>query len=191
MDAIQDAVDQVDTMDTASMVIEPGVGMGSIKLGMPMDEVIEILGEPEIRTGSALQYLKGGFAILPGGDTETVGAIMIGDSGGGVLVDAFKCRTQTGIGMGATREKIIESLGEPMTAEDFGEPTSQLKPKPEYDAAMLEAFFGEPCHSSEEMDLAAIEAKQGFQRLEYPSNGLTFTLKEGKLVHIALTEIRN
>ena len=92
--------------------------------------------------------------------------------------------------MGATREEIVEGFGEPMTVENFGEPTSQHKLKGDYDAAMLEAYLGNSGNFPEESDLAAIEAKQGFQRLEYASDGLTFTLKQGKLVHITLTAIR-
>lgn len=95
------------------MLIEPGVGVGPVKLGMKMEEVRKLFGEPDVRIANTMQYNKLGFAILPKKPTE-VGAIMMGDSGGSFLVDAFKGETQDGIRMGSSRQAIVDVYGEPV-----------------------------------------------------------------------------
>ena len=82
---------------------------------------------------------------------------MMGDSGEGQLVDAFKGKTKEGIGMGTKRQEILDAFGEP-----------------------------EPSNSPAASLVAAEEAKSGFERLSYQSGRVTFTLKEGVLVHITL-----
>ncbi len=94
------------------MIIEPRVGLGSIKIGMPMDAVVDEFGPPRVKIGPTLGYPDLGFTVLPG-EPNIVGAIMMGDSSGGSLVDAFKGKTQNGIGMGSTEQEILSIFGSP------------------------------------------------------------------------------
>ncbi len=121
-----------------------------------MEEVSTIIGKPDRMTGSAMEYLELGFAVLSG-HGETVGAIMIGDSAGGDLSKAFKGKTSEGIGMGSSEQEIQDA---------FGEPAPALTP-PE----KLMVVEGE---------------KQGSKTLRYPDRSLTFVLRENRLVHITL-----
>jgi hypothetical protein len=101
------------TAPEVNLEIIPGTGVGPIKLGMTMDEVKKALGQPDARPGRPLQYLSLGLAVLPTSKDETVGAIMMGDPEGGVLVERFKGVTPKGIGMKSTRQEIIAAYGQP------------------------------------------------------------------------------
>ena len=56
------------------------------------------------------------MAVLPSSKDGTVGAIMMGDTGGGQLVDRFTGVTAKGIGMKSKREQIIAAYGPPESA---------------------------------------------------------------------------
>lgn len=107
------------------MNVEPGVGVGPIKFGMSMEDVKKALGEPGRMTGRAQEYLALGLAVLPGRD-GTVGAVMMGDTGGGTLSEAFKGSTKDGIGMGVNRDKIVAVLGQPERSETAASDTERL-----------------------------------------------------------------
>jgi hypothetical protein len=130
----------------AAMQIEPGAGVGPIKFGMSMDDLKKTLGEPSRMTGHAQEYLSLGIAVLPGRD-GSVGAVMMGDPGGGQLVEAFKGATKEGIRMKSTRQEVVAAYGQPETARDVG---------------------------------------GGLEELRYDSGRTQYTLKDGRLVHIAL-----
>jgi len=102
------------------MKIEPGVGIGKVKFGMRSKEVRNILGKPDFemrgaQTTECLVYNKLGLNISifkDGVDTITC----IGVSGD---PDVKPCtaRTSRDIGIGSTREQIIEAYGEPTSDE--------------------------------------------------------------------------
>ena len=96
---------------TASMEIVPETGVGPIKFGMTMDEVKSALGQPDPAPGKPLQYSSLGLAVIPRTRDGKVGAIMMGDSGGGQLVERFKGVTTKGIGMKSTRQEIVAAYG--------------------------------------------------------------------------------
>jgi hypothetical protein len=135
------------TTTGTAMIVIPGVGVGPIKFGMTMDEVKKALGEPDRTPGKALQYLSLGLAVLGTSGSASVGAIMMGDTGGGQLVDAFKGATKAGIRMKSTRQEVVAAYGQPETARDVG---------------------------------------GGLEELSYDSGRTKYSLKEGRLVHIAL-----
>ena len=145
---------------SSDLTIEPGIGLGPIKFGMPMDDVIPLLGEPDQMTGKVLHYQDLGIAVIPSRGTH-VGALMMGDSSGGFLVDRFKGKTKNGIGMKATKEAIVSA---------FGSPEKDLSPA----AKMLQRE----------------EAKQGYESLSYDSGSLKFVLKDKQLVHITIRDRR-
>ncbi len=102
---------------SVSMKIIPGIGVGPIKFGMTMDEVKKTLGQPDPVAGKPLQYLSLGLSVIPSSKDGTVGAIMMGDTGGGQLVERFKGVTTNGIGMKSTRQEIVAAFGQPESAK--------------------------------------------------------------------------
>jgi hypothetical protein len=98
------------------MEVVPETGVGPIKFGMTMDEVKSALGQPDPTPGKAFQYSSLGLAVIPRTRDGKVGAIMMGDSGGGQLVERFKGVTTKGIGMNSTRQEIVAAYGQPESA---------------------------------------------------------------------------
>jgi hypothetical protein len=109
--------------------IRPGVGLGQIMLGSTQEAVREAFGEPDRMNGPlAWEYLAHGFAV--GFDKQgNLLAIFAGDGclrgdppAISPLVDAFKGRTATGLGMRSSRVKVEADLGPPdgeQKQEDF------------------------------------------------------------------------
>ena len=97
------------------MVIEPRIGIGRVKFGMTAKEVQSILGKPNDIDENFLAYCKLGLSIyIFKGFVH--GITCIGVSGN---PDVKPCtaRTSKGIGIGSTREQIIEAYGEPTSDE--------------------------------------------------------------------------
>jgi hypothetical protein len=98
-----------------SIVIEPGVAIGSVHSGMTIRQVIAELGEPD-RTedltfpevNQALEYTNLGLYVIP-------------DKGGVVHVVSvgppFAGHTKEGIGMGSSRADVIQAYGKPTAAK--------------------------------------------------------------------------
>jgi hypothetical protein len=105
-----------------SIVIEPGVGVGKVRAGMTVQQVVAELGEPDSKTGHVLNYVRSGFSVVPNRD-GVVRVVMCGDSLGigTALVKAFKGRTKEGIGMNSGRAEVIQAYGEP-TESDHSDP---------------------------------------------------------------------
>jgi hypothetical protein len=115
----------------ASIIIEPGVGVGKVRGGMTVQQVVAELGEPDNKTGHVLNYVRSGFSVIPNRD-GAVRVVMCGDTlgTGTVLVKAFKGRTKEGIGMNSNRADLIQVYGEP-TEIDHSEPGHEaLKYRP-------------------------------------------------------------
>lgn len=93
------------------MVIEPTVGIGKVKFGMTAKEVQSVLGKPDDIDDTGIVYWRLGLSIYI--FKGTVNSITcIGVSG----MPGFKpctARTSKGIGIGSTREQIIEAYGKP------------------------------------------------------------------------------
>ena len=97
------------------MIIEPTVGIGRATFGMTSKEVREIFGEPDLEMRDSLTYDGFGLSIyIFRGFVK--GITCIGVSGD---PDVKPCtaRTSKGIGIGSTREQIIEAYGEPTSDE--------------------------------------------------------------------------
>lgn len=110
------------------VLVEPHVGVGKVRAGMTVQQVIAELGEPQRRTASALEYARLGLAVVH----ETNGvvqAVMCGDVTGirGPFVKTFIGRTKEGIGMNSTREEVVRAYGEPTTNERFAGGLESLK----------------------------------------------------------------
>jgi len=108
------------TSTNAPFAIEPKVAVGKVHAGMTAFEVIAALGEPERRTGNALEYTRLGFAVIPGRDSR-IEIVMCGDVTGlnGPLVKAFTGRTAEDIGMNSTRDEVVKAYGPPDDSQRF------------------------------------------------------------------------
>jgi hypothetical protein len=100
---------------SASIVIEPGVAIGTMHSGKAISQVIAELGQPDQTIVStapeingALDYTNIGLTVMPGsgGVVHSVG-----------VRPPFAGRTKEGIGMGASRADIIKAYGEPTAAK--------------------------------------------------------------------------
>lgn len=97
---------------TSRFVVEPGVGMGTVRFGMSLDEVKSILGRPDSAIGeNILQYA--GFAVTARDDKLI--SIVCGDANrtDSQFVKNCLCQTLKGIGMGTSEKEIIEAYGQP------------------------------------------------------------------------------
>ncbi|MGA9452385.1 MAG: hypothetical protein WBW41_13700 [Verrucomicrobiia bacterium] len=98
-----------------SIVVEPGVAIGSVHLGMTVQQVITELGRPDLAVDSvspeingALEYTNYGLYVIPG-KGEVVHNISVGPP--------FAGRTKEGIGIGSSRADVIKAYGEPTAAK--------------------------------------------------------------------------
>jgi len=104
-----------------SLLIEPGRSVGQIKQGMTIEEVAATVGAPDRRSGSNLEYLRFGFAVMASHDGVVSGVL-----GGAAcdkaspLVKMFAGRTKEGIGMESSRSQIISAYGPPTVSERLG-----------------------------------------------------------------------
>lgn len=126
-----DRADHGASNSSLPLTIEPNVAVGPVHAGMPVQDVVAKLGEPERRTANALEYTHMGFAVMPGPD-GTVRIVMCGDVTGinGPLVKAFTGRTKEGIGLGSTREDLVKAYGEPTSSEKLRGGTESIRYNP-------------------------------------------------------------
>jgi hypothetical protein len=98
------------------LVIEPLVGIGSIRFGMTRDQIVEYLGQPDrIFEGQVtkLNYVSSrglNFVV-----DAALGLQEIGCWSEGMLpshVTTFPGTTKKGVGIGATQEEIVAAYGQ-------------------------------------------------------------------------------
>ena len=114
------------------IAIEPGVGVGKVRAGMSMDEVIAQLGKPDGESGSRhLEYRRLGFAVGFGTD-RAVKVVMCGNSSGvnDSLAKAFTGRTKEDLGLGSSRADVLKAYGEPSGVEKGPAARETLKYRP-------------------------------------------------------------
>ena len=112
--------------------VEPGVGVGEVRAGMSMDEVIAQLGKPDGKSGSRhLEYRQLGFAVGFGRD-GAVNVVMCGNSTGvnDSLAKAFTGRTKEGLGLGSSRADVVKAYREPSEVEKGPTARETLKYRP-------------------------------------------------------------
>lgn len=107
---------------TANWLIIPGEAVGPISLGMSEEEVTSAVGAPERTSLGAWEYLSTGYAVLLGDESGKVSAVLAGGGNDQVRLDKrFHGRTAAGIGMGSTKQEILEALGEPSLERPLGD----------------------------------------------------------------------
>jgi hypothetical protein len=104
------------TEPEAPPVIEPGSGVGKVRRGMTVDQVIAGLGPPKSTNGNMLVYPR--LGIWVGMNKET------GDIFNMHLRRGFDGRTPEGVGVGSSRAEVIAA---------YGEPSSDQRPKPRFE----------------------------------------------------------
>jgi len=88
------------TEQEQAMLIHPGVGVGEICLGMKVDEMKNILGEPDYIEGNGYVYSSLGVTVFSA-DKVKIEFIHCGSiDENSPLVKMCKYRTKEGIGMG-------------------------------------------------------------------------------------------
>ena len=104
---------QDQAQDSDKLVIRVGQGVGDLDFGMTVQQMKDILGQPDLTLGkSVFQYQ--GFALTAPRDQKVTG-IMCGDpdpTDSTILPDC-NCITVEGIGIGSSQEEIIAAYGEP------------------------------------------------------------------------------
>ncbi len=107
--------------EAAKLVIKPGVGVGKVTFGMSRDELVAIMGEPEIdQFGTYLSYPSSGVQFcLTGRRPDRIGLIILNPADAANLKrHDFPGKTVEGIGIGSTREEVIAAFGEPDKESD-------------------------------------------------------------------------
>jgi len=97
------------------MIIEPGVGIGKVTFGMKSKEVQNILGKPDSEGTDSLAYDKLGLSIYI--FKGWVKGVTCRGISGDPDVKPCTARTSKDIGIGSTRDQIIEAYGEPTSDE--------------------------------------------------------------------------
>jgi hypothetical protein len=95
------------------MLIQPGIGVGRVRLGMTVEEMENCLGKPDIdATGISFVYADLGIEVVI--RDEKVNQIhCIHHINNAPAVKACKYQTVEGIGIGSTESEIISAYGEP------------------------------------------------------------------------------
>jgi hypothetical protein len=151
------------TIPQEALTIEPGVGMGEIRFGTPIEKAVEILGTmgiiPDrsslVGAASTTEYHSLGLAIVT--SDNTVSSILCGDGGlpDSPLIKACKCRTKKGIGMGSGRREVMRAYRRPSSTKTND-----------------------------------IPGQGKIVVLEYDQIGAQFTLRDDKVVHMMFRQSR-
>lgn len=134
----QQEMTKQDEESSENLLIEPGVGVGAVKLGMTVDEMKDVLGKPDVAaTGISFMYKSLGIEVVAK-DKKTVSAISCGNPHNintpvvRALGTACKFKTAGGIGIGSTVDQVIK---------EFGEPTKRSNNRLAYKDQMISFFF--------------------------------------------------
>jgi hypothetical protein len=154
----------------AEMVVTPLVGIGPVKFGMKIDQVIGLLGVPDkiLSQGKdykVLEYYSRGFSIHTTAQRGVFTVMCYTGKFFAFRVQPFAGRTDKGIKMGANRAAIEKA---------YGKPTSV------HEATMREVFA-----KAENPD-----KKTGQVDLTYAGLGLSFSLHDDALDSIMLRALR-
>jgi hypothetical protein len=104
---IPDSVDQGTTIG----LIQPGIGVGKVKLDMTADDVKAILGEPDSDVeGDYFLHADLGIEVLFK-DGKVCSIFCVGHIDSDPNVKACKYRTEKGIGIGSTESDIESAYG--------------------------------------------------------------------------------
>jgi hypothetical protein len=101
------------------LVVEPLVGIDKVRFGMTVEEMKQVLGEPQRTRVPLHEYRDSGFAIFAINNTVTMVACGSRRSSDSPLIKNCKVRTGKGIGMGSSKEDVISSYGQPSSTQQL------------------------------------------------------------------------
>src|SRR4030042_1256642 len=105
-------------------IIEALVGIGPVRFGMSKDEVVRYFGSPDRTSGTDLNYVASkGLAFTVDDQLGLQKIKCWSDRSATKLpfaVTTFAGMTKEGIGMGATRERIVAAYGPPSKTDSTG-----------------------------------------------------------------------
>ena len=103
-----------------TFVVEPLVGIDKVRFGMTVEQMKEILGEPQRSKGVLQEYRDFGFAIMTL-KNNTVTMIACGDRRrpDSPLVKKCSVRTSKGIGMGSSEKDVISAYGQASSTQQL------------------------------------------------------------------------
>jgi outer membrane lipoprotein-sorting protein len=105
--------------------VTPGTGIGPIKFGMSKDEIVKILGKPEVEEKTTLQYSSRGFALSVSPQRGLLLIDCFSQKTCAFKVHDFAGRTEEGIGIGSSLKELEEAFGKPDTARTEPSTTSK------------------------------------------------------------------
>jgi len=99
--------------ESDSFIIRPGEGIGKLQFGMSVEQMKEIMGEPDMVLGETV-FQYPGFALTAPRDQKVTG-IMCGDPNpaDSSRVAECRCKTTEKIGIGSSENEIIAAYGQP------------------------------------------------------------------------------
>ncbi len=105
--------------DLAAPELKPGVGLGPARFGVSRDEVIRLLGQPDITAdnGKMLEYRSRGFTLRVSPVRGWHSVDCYGQEVREVIVRDFAGQTKEGIGLGASLSDLTAAFGNPEEAK--------------------------------------------------------------------------
>lgn len=112
----------VDPDEEAKLVVELGVGIGTVRFGDDKETIVKALGEPDRATpfgqSESLDYHSRGFGLLVGGERGLMMITCQSQKGVAVRIRDFAGRTKHGVRIGSTEDEVREAYGEPSSVTD-------------------------------------------------------------------------
>ncbi len=108
--------------DLLAPEVIPGVGLGPVKFGMSKEEVIKLLGKPDVEEKTTIQYSSRGYACSI---SPRRGLMMIqcfSQQGFAFKVRDFAGKTKEGIGIGSSLKNLEKAFGKPTAVEHTDQP---------------------------------------------------------------------
>lgn len=92
--------------------LRPGVAIGKVELGMTRQQVVQILGRPQLELGGTPHWTSRGISVIF--DTGGHAATLMGGNLDPEATEArLSARTAEGLGLGSTAEQVIAACGPP------------------------------------------------------------------------------
>lgn len=113
------------------MLVEPGIGVGEIKLNMKREQVLQLWGIPEVGLTAGVRfpetqisseiyvYLERGVRLMLTGEDGVVKIdCILGSTYGNDICKDFTGKTKDGAELGITEQELIKALGQPLQRDE-------------------------------------------------------------------------
>ncbi|MCX7425253.1 MAG: hypothetical protein NTW96_06465 [Planctomycetia bacterium] len=106
--------------DLLAPQVMPGVGLGPVKFGMSKEEVVKILGKPDLDEKEGVAYPSRGYEFIISPRRGVVAITCFSQQTHAFKVRDFAGKTKEGIGIGSSREDLEKAFGKPNSVENYG-----------------------------------------------------------------------